>query len=172
MVCHCLGCMQGSSPSAWTLNFPDSFQLFLSLGTLWVISNWLAWMGMELTPTSTFRCEFIVQDNVIWFLPVSQRISSMAVENLPVFNSVSKDKLMNIATQVGLIWILQTLSTFSLFPETHLFSNHLCRCQTGQTTRRTTEQKQCMPIFWDFWPGPAISSFLCWLCLISAFVDK
>merc|ERR1719295_875216 len=29
-----------------------------------------------------------------------QRISSMAVENLPVFNSVSKDKLMNIATQV------------------------------------------------------------------------
>ena len=30
----------------------------------------------------------------------------MAVENLPVFNSVSKDKLMNIATQVGDIYLL------------------------------------------------------------------
>merc|ERR1719350_2328985 len=29
-----------------------------------------------------------------------QRLSKNAVENLPVFNSVSKDKLMNIATQV------------------------------------------------------------------------
>ena len=34
-----------------------------------------------------------------------QRISSMAVENLPVFNSVSKDKLMNIATQVGFLYL-------------------------------------------------------------------
>lgn len=29
-----------------------------------------------------------------------QRLSSLAVENLPIFNSVSKDKLVNIATQV------------------------------------------------------------------------
>ena len=33
-----------------------------------------------------------------------QRLSSNAVENLPVFNSVSKDKLMNIATQVIFDW--------------------------------------------------------------------
>jgi len=29
-----------------------------------------------------------------------QRLSSLAIENLPIFNSVSKDKLVNIATQV------------------------------------------------------------------------
>ena len=38
--------------------------------------------------------------NEMFNTPSQQRISSMAVENLPVFNSVSKDKLMNIATQV------------------------------------------------------------------------
>ena len=37
----------------------------------------------------------------------------MAVENLPVFNSVSKDKLMNIATQVSDIYLLLNV-TFNM----------------------------------------------------------
>ena len=47
--------------------------------------------------------------------PCQQRISSMAVENLPVFNSVSKDKLMNIATQVYTSYYLFSDTLVSFF---------------------------------------------------------
>ena len=72
-------------------------------------------MGMEQTLTFTFRSSK-VQNMQPTRLPVLilnslQRISSMAVENLPVFNSVSKDKLMNIATQVGDIYFFATFQS-------------------------------------------------------------
>ena len=74
-----------------------------------------------------------------------QRISSMAVENLPVFNSVSKDKLMNIATQV--------YSSCYLFSDTldSFFVNSFWkRYQIGPTTRKTTEQdKSPAANIWD-----------------------
>ena len=64
-------------------------------------------MKCLLTLSYTFQC--FKQIHAISYVQIEmfnapvfsqQRISSMAVENLPVFNSVSKDKLMNIATQV------------------------------------------------------------------------
>ena len=92
---------------AAVLKFHHHFLLPSLPGTLWVISNWQAWTGLEQTPTFTFRYSNHKQIDST-FLNVFQRISSMAVENLPVFNSVSKDKLMNIATQVGDIYLFAT----------------------------------------------------------------
>ena len=49
----------------------------------------------------------------------------MAVENLPVFNSVSKDKLMNIATQVGFYSNPPKLFNFTLL-QNQIYSQTSC----------------------------------------------
>ena len=59
----------------------------------------------------------------------------MAVENLPVFNSVSKDKLMNIATQVYSSYYLFSDALVSFFCQLLLK-----RYQIGPTIRKITER--------------------------------
>jgi len=92
------------------------------------------------TLSYTFRCFKQIHaiphvQNEMFNAPSQQRISSMAVENLPVFNSVSKDKLMNIATQVYTSYYLFSDTLVSFYCQL-LLKRYLI----GPTIRKITER--------------------------------
>ena len=105
--------------------------------------------------------------NEMFNAPSQQRISSMAVENLPVFNSVSKDKLMNIATQVHSSYYLFSDILIPFFVTFFWKGTRLDR-QSEELLNKKFTCSQYLKLFWH--GGPTLSSFLCWLYLISAFV--